>query len=71
VTGGYDRAGHPDGSYGTHNAFLYRALISSCISYLAGKYPTILPAPPAEVQAIIDRYDGPAPLGMVVQRAGR
>ena len=72
LTGGYDRAGHPDGSYGTHNAFLYRALISSCISYLAGKYPTILPAPPAEVQAIIERFSGPAPAGMIVEwGAGR
>jgi predicted CXXCH cytochrome family protein len=59
VTGGYDRAGHPDGSFGTHNAFLYRALISSCITYLAGKYPTILPAPPAEVQALVDRWSAP------------
>ena len=59
LTGGYDRAGHPDGSYGAHNPFLYRALISSCISYLAAKYPEVLPAPPAEVQAIIDRFDAP------------
>lgn len=72
LTGGYDRAAHPDGSYGTHNAFLYRALISSCIAYLAEKYPTILPAPPAEVQAIIDRYGSPVQAGMIVQRdAGR
>ena len=26
LTGGYDRAGHPDGSYGAHNPFLYRAV---------------------------------------------
>lgn len=73
VTGGYDRAGHPDGSYGTHNAFLYRALISSCISYLAGKYPTILPAPPAEVTALIEQYSSfaSAPAGMLVRRVDR
>jgi predicted CXXCH cytochrome family protein len=59
LTGGYDRAGHPDGSYGAHNPFLYRALISSCISYLAGKYPEVLPAPPAEIQALIDRWNAP------------
>jgi predicted CXXCH cytochrome family protein len=59
LTGGYDRAAHPDGSSGAHNPFLYRALISSCISYLAGKYPEVLPAPPAEVQAIIDRLNAP------------
>jgi predicted CXXCH cytochrome family protein len=50
---------HPDASKGTHNPFLYRALFSSCISYLAGKYPGDLPAPPAEVQALIDRWNAP------------
>ena len=43
-----DLTSQSDGSKGTHNPFLYRALLSSCISYLAGKYPGDLPAPPAE-----------------------
>ena len=51
-------ASHPDASFGTHNAFLYRALLSSCISYLKTYY-TFLPAPPASLQATIDKWDAP------------
>ena len=51
-------ADHPDGSKGTHNAFLYRALLSACASYLKSIY-AFLPAPPADIQAIIDRWDAP------------
>jgi len=58
LTGDLTLASHPDASWGTHNAFLYRALLSSCISYLKTSYP-FLPAPPASVQAIIDRWDAP------------
>lgn len=61
-------AGHPDGSKGTHNAFLARALLSSCISYLKEQYPTILPAIPAEVSAIVNKYSGTAPAGFTVRR---
>jgi len=70
TTGGLALAAHPDGSKGTHNPFLYRALLSACISYLRQLYPALLPAPPAEAQAIIDRFS--TPLGMTAQRdAGR
>jgi hypothetical protein len=41
--------GHPDGSHGVHNPFLYRALLQSSIADLLASYPTILPAPPAPV----------------------
>jgi cytochrome c553 len=41
--------GHPDGSHGVHNPFLYRALLQSSIADLLANYPTILPAPPAPV----------------------
>jgi predicted CXXCH cytochrome family protein len=58
TTGGLPLADHPDGSYGTHNAFLYRALLTSCTSYLKSIY-AFLPAPPANVQSIMDRWDAP------------
>ena len=51
-------ADHPDGSKGTHNPFLYRALLTSCASYLKSIY-AFLPAPPASLQAIIDKWDAP------------
>ena len=41
--------GHPDGSHGVHNPFLYRALLQSTIADLVANYPTFLPAPPAPV----------------------
>jgi len=56
---GEELAGHPDGSKGAHNPFLYRALITSCIAHLAAEYPGILPAPPAHIQALIDKWDAP------------
>ncbi len=42
-------AGHPDGSKGVHNPFLYRALLQSSIATLAAKYPGTVPAPPVPV----------------------
>jgi hypothetical protein len=41
--------GHPDGSHGVHNPFLYRALLQSTIADLVANYPGFLPAPPAPV----------------------
>jgi|GEM_PF-319137 len=44
--------GHPDGSHGVHNPFLYRALLQSSISDLIANYGGaggVLPAPPAFV----------------------
>jgi hypothetical protein len=46
-------AGHPDGSHGVHNPFLYRALLHSSIADMLATYPTFLPAPPAPVLAKI------------------
>jgi hypothetical protein len=46
-------AGHPDGSHGVHNPFLYRALLQANIADLLATYPTVLPAPPAAVTAKI------------------
>ena len=54
---GESLSGHPDGSHGVHNPFLYRALLQSTIADLRATYPTFLPAPPApilsEIQAAI------------------
>ena len=50
-----DLYGHKDGSYGAHNPFYYEALLSASISALVATYPTYLPAPPANVQAIMDK----------------
>jgi len=50
---GESLAGHPDGSHGVHNPFLYRALLQSTIADLLASYPTILPAPPAPILAQI------------------
>jgi predicted CXXCH cytochrome family protein len=47
--------GHKDGSYGAHNPFYYEALLSASISAVVAAYPTYLPAPPANVQAIMDK----------------
>ena len=41
--------GHPDGSHGVHNPYLYRALLQSSIADLLANYPGFLPAPPAPV----------------------
>lgn len=44
--------GHPDGSHGVHNPFLYRALLQSSIADLLANYGGaggFLPAPPAPV----------------------
>jgi hypothetical protein len=45
--------GHPDGSHGVHNPFLYRALLQSSIADLLANYGAFLPAPPAPVLAQI------------------
>jgi hypothetical protein len=46
-------AGHPDGSHGVHNPFLYRALLQSTIADLLANYPGILTPPPPAVLAEI------------------
>jgi len=46
---------HKDGSYGVHNPFYYEALLSASISNVLAAYPTYLPAPPAEVQALMNK----------------
>jgi hypothetical protein len=46
-------AGHPDGSHGVHNPFLYRALLQSNIADLLANYPAILAPPPPVVTAEI------------------
>ena len=45
---GESLSGHPDGSHGVHNPFLYRALLQSSIADLLATY-SFLPAPPAQV----------------------
>jgi hypothetical protein len=50
---GESLAGHPDGSHGVHNPFLYRELLRASIADLLASYPSILPAPPAPVLARI------------------
>jgi hypothetical protein len=48
--------GHPDGSHGVHNPFLYRALLQSSMADLIAHYGGVggvLPAPPAPVMAKI------------------
>jgi hypothetical protein len=52
---GENLAGHPDGSHGVHNPFLYRALLQSSIADLLANYGGFLPAPPAPVIAQIER----------------
>jgi predicted CXXCH cytochrome family protein len=61
-TCGENLAGHPDGSKGTHNKFLCQALLAQSASYLKSIY-AFLPSPPAQVQAIIDKWRGPMPSG--------
>jgi hypothetical protein len=46
--------GHPDGSHGVHNPFLYRALLQSSIADMLAHYPTFLPAPPPDVLSGIE-----------------
>jgi Cytochrome c554 and c-prime len=46
-------SGHPDGSHGVHNPFLYRALLQSSIADLMANYGGFLPAPPAPILAEI------------------
>jgi hypothetical protein len=46
---GEELSGHPDGSHGVHNPFLYRALLQSSIADLLANYGAILPAPPDPV----------------------
>ncbi len=46
---GEDLTGHPDGSHGVHNPFLYRALLQASIADLEANYSSFLPAPPAPV----------------------
>jgi hypothetical protein len=50
---GESLSGHPDGSHGVHNPFLYRALLQSTIADLLATYPTVLAAPPAPILAEI------------------
>jgi hypothetical protein len=54
---GEELSGHPDGSHGVHNPFLYRALLQSSLADMLATYPGFLPAPPApvlsEIQAAI------------------
>jgi len=50
---GESLTGHPDGSHGVHNPFLYRALLQSSIADLLANYGAFLPAPPPEVLARI------------------
>ena len=52
---GESLSGHPDGSHGVHNPFLYRALLQSSIADLLANYGTFLPAPPPAVAAEIQR----------------
>ena len=41
--------GHPDGSHGVHNPYLYRALLLASIADLEANYGSFLPSPPAPV----------------------
>ena len=53
---GESLTGHPDGSHGVHNPFLYRALLQSTIADLLAHYGGtggFLPAPPAPVMSKI------------------
>ncbi len=52
---GEELSGHPDGSHGVHNPFLYRALLLSSIADLEANYGGFLPAPPAAMQEKIQR----------------
>lgn len=49
-----ERYGNGDGSKGVHNPFLGTALLAGNIQELKAVYP-FLPAPPAAVQAVVDR----------------
>ncbi len=51
-------ADHPDGSFGTHNSFLCRALLSQSAAYLKSIY-AFLPSPRAQLQAVWDRWAQP------------
>jgi hypothetical protein len=46
---GESLSGHPDGSHGVHNPYLYRAALLSTIADLEANYGAILAAPPAPV----------------------
>ena len=48
---------HPDGSKGTHNKFLCVALLAQSATYLKSIY-NYLPAPPAAVAALLQKYSG-------------
>lgn len=52
---GEELSGHPDGSHGVHNPFLYRALLQSSIADLLANYGAFLPAPPEPVLSQIQR----------------
>lgn len=56
------RHGHPDGSFGTHNKFLCQALLSQSGAYLKSIYG-FLPSPPAQAQAIWDKWSQPIQAG--------
>lgn len=56
------RHGHPDGSFGTHNKFLCQALLAQGAAYLKSIYG-FLPSPPAEAQAIWDKWSQPVQAG--------
>jgi hypothetical protein len=51
--------GHPDGSHGVHNPYLYRALLQASIADLEANYGGFLPSPPtpvlSQIQAAITR----------------
>jgi predicted CXXCH cytochrome family protein len=53
---------HEDGSYGAHNKFLCEALLAQSGTYLRSIY-AFLPAPPANIQAIMDKWAGPVATG--------
>ena len=60
---GPERYENGDGSNGAHNIFLCQALLQASINQLKAVYG--LPAPPAEVQELLDRLRGGANAGAV------
>ncbi len=53
---------HEDGSYGAHNKFLCQALLAQSATYLRTIYG-FLPAPPAELQSVMDMWATGVPTG--------
>lgn len=56
-----------DGSKGTHNAFLCKALLRGNIDELKARFPS-LPAPPAEVQRLLEEPLPGVRVGQIAQR---